>query len=81
MKLHRIKGEFEAFKKAVQQCEGQVWLETPKGDKFNLKSEFSYYVALGALLDEHSSSLELYCQYPTDEHFFYEFFNKYPETL
>ena len=49
--------------------------------KFNLKSEFSYYVALGALLDEHGSDLELYCQYPTDEHFFYEFFNKYPETL
>ena len=81
MRLHRIKGEFEAFKKAVEQCKGQVWLDTPGGDKFNLKSEFSYYVALGALLDEHGSDLELYCQDTTDEHFFYEFFNKYPETL
>ena len=81
MKLHKVKGEFNAFKKAVEQCKGQVWLETPEGDKFNLKSEFSYYIALGALLDEHGPDLELYCQYPTDEHFFYEFFDKYPEAL
>lgn len=81
MRLHRIKSEFEAFKKAVEQCKGQVWLETPEGDKFNLKSEFSYYIALAALLNEHGNELDLYCQYSTDEHFFYEFFNKYPETL
>lgn len=81
MKLNRIKGEFEAFKKAIDQCKGTVWLESPQGDVFNLKSEFSYYIALAALLDEHGSELDLYCQYPTDEHFFYDFFTKYPEAL
>lgn len=80
MKLTNIK-EFEAFKQAVAQCKGDVWLESPDGDKYNLKSTFSQYIAFGALLSDHGDELELFCQDSNDEHFFYQFFQKYPEVL
>lgn len=80
MKLTNIT-EFEAFKRAVAQCKGDVWLESPDGDKYNLKSTFSQYIAFGALLSDRGDELELFCQYETDEHFFYQFFQKFPEVL
>ena len=73
--------EYDAFKRAIDQCKGDVWLESPEGDKYNLKSMFSQYLAIGAMLNTHGEELELYCQYSTDEHYFYDFFQRYPETL
>lgn len=73
--------EVEAFKNAIEQCKGDVWLESNQGDRYNLKSSLSQYIALSALLTIHGSELELFCQDTTDEHFFFEFFHKHPETL
>lgn len=73
--------EIEAFKEAVNKCSGGVWLESVQGDKYNLKSTLSQYVALGALLSEHGNELELFCQYPHDEEYFFQFFRNYPDTL
>ena len=49
MKLTNIK-ELDAFSAAIDACKGQVWLESPDGDKYNLKSRFNQYIAFGALL-------------------------------
>lgn len=68
------------FLGAVNNCQGDVWLESPRGDKYNLKSEFSRYVAFGALLSENGDSLELFCQCPTDEPLFYDFLAQNPEV-
>ena len=51
MKLINIQ-EVEKFRKAVHQCEGNVYLKSPEGDVFNLKSSLSEYIALGRLLGE-----------------------------
>lgn len=67
------------FIAAVNECQGGVWLESPYGDKFDLKSQFSRYIALGALLAEHGDDLELYCTHKDDEKYFFKFFKHHPE--
>ena len=45
MKLTNIK-EINAFKEAIAKCRGDVWLLSPYGDKYQLKSLFNQYLAL-----------------------------------
>lgn len=80
MKLTNVK-QVEAFKEAVNKCENDVWLMSIYGDKFNLKSALSQYIAMGALLDEHGDELELFCAFKDDERHFREFFRDYPEVI
>lgn len=71
----------KAFLAVVDACEGHVWLESPWGDKYNLKSELSKHVAVYNLIKEHGDMLELFCQLSEDEQKFYKFFAEHPETL
>ena len=80
MKLKNI-SELNGFIAAVDGCKGHVWLESPDGDKFNLKSKFSQYIALGALLGTKGEELELFCQLSEDESRFYKYFKDYPDVL
>lgn len=66
MKLKNIK-EVEAFRKVIHECEGDVYLKSPEGDVFNLKSAMSEYVALGQLLSEQGDNLELFADRREDE--------------
>ena len=70
--------EVNDFISTVEDCEGHVWLESKDGDRFNLKSLFSRYIAIGALLDNHGDELELFCQLPEDRVKFYKYFNDHP---
>lgn len=79
MKIRNI-SQLNDFVAAVNQCQGGVWLESSEGDKFNLKSQFSQYVALGALLSEHGDALELFCTHKDDEQLFYRYFDVHPEV-
>ena len=80
MRLTKL-NEIEAFRAAVDACKGEVWLESPKGDRYNLKSTFSQYVALGAMLSKDGDELELFCTLSEDEKLFYKFFQENPEVL
>ncbi len=80
MKLTNIK-QVHSFLKAVDQCKGDVWLESQQGDRFNLKSPLSQYVAIANLLSDHGSELELFCAIHDDEKLFFEFFERNPEVL
>ena len=80
MKLKNI-SELNGFIAAVDGCKGSVWLESPDGDRFNLKSKFSQYIALGGLLGAKGEELELFCQLSEDESRFYKYFKDYPEVL
>ena len=80
MKLRNI-AEVEAFRNAVNKCTGDVWLESAEGDKFNLKSALSQYIALGALLSENGDSLELFCSNSADQSHFFEFFESHPAVV
>ena len=77
----RIKNinEINDFLYAVKQSAGKFALRSPEGDKFNLKSEFSQYVALGALLGDKGDYLELFCDNKADETYFFNFFNNHPD--
>lgn len=79
MKIRNIT-QLNDFIAAVNHCQGGVWLESAEGDKFNLKSQFSQYIALGALLTENGENLELFCSQPEDEKNFFDFLWNHPEV-
>lgn len=70
-----------AFVAAVNDCRGAVWLESPEGDRYNLKSTLNQYIALGKLLEERGDYLELFCSDGNDERLFMRFFHDHPEAL
>ena len=80
MKLVNIK-EVNNFTKTVDECTGNVWLESVDGDKINLKSKLSQYIAINALISCESDKLELFCSLPEDEQKFFKFFHENPEVL
>ena len=78
-KLKNIK-QVEDFLAAVKAAKGDVWLISQLGDRYNLKSALTQYIALGALLDNHGEDLELFCNNKSDEPLFLNFFYNNPET-
>ena len=60
MKLTKI-SQVEDFLAIVNTCKGDVTLASQYGDKYNMKSLLTQYVAIGALLGERGDELELFC--------------------
>lgn len=79
----KLKNEIEItdFLSAVKKATGAVWLESSEGDRYNLKSTLSRYVAIAAMINDHGHELDLYCANSADEGLFYKFFAKHPDTL
>lgn len=80
MKLTKI-SQVEDFLTIVNTCKGDVTLTSPYGDKYNMKSLLTQYVAIGALLGERGDELELFCSSKEDEAKFLKFFNENPEVM
>ena len=80
MKITNVK-QIEDFLEAVNSCKKDVWLTSIYGDKYNLKSALSQYVAIGALLGEHGDELELWCEDKGEEVHFRKFFYEHPELI
>lgn len=80
MKLTKIT-QVKEFLAIADSCESDVWLVSLQGDKYNLKSTLTQYVAMGALLGEKGDELELFCDLPADEQKFLKWFNENPEVL
>ena len=66
MRLTNVK-DIEKFVAAVNECENGIYLKSPEGDVFNLKSSMSRYVAIGRLIEESGDSLELFADSREDE--------------
>lgn len=79
MKLNKIE-EVEVFMALVDSCEGEVYLTSQYGDRYNLKSKLTQYLAVAQLLNK-ENDLELWCDKKRDENKFLQFFKDYPETL
>lgn len=77
MRLKNIE-EVNDFLATVNSCNGDVWLESQYGDKFNLKSKLSQYIAIGALLSDDQEVLELFCAYRDDEAKLMKYFEEHP---
>lgn len=73
--------EVRDFLEAIAQAKDAVYLKSIQGDCYNLKSTLSRYVALGALISDHGEELELFCDDPSDEPLFFNFFAKHPNVL
>lgn len=80
MKIKNIKN-VETFLAVVNECKGEVTLTSVYGDKYNLKSALTQYVAVAALVGEHGEDLELWCTDKDDEKKFLKMFNEHPEML
>lgn len=67
MKLYHLK-DITGFFNIINSCKGRVELVTDEGDRLNLKSKLSRYVALAKLFDENSEipEMELLCSEPDD---------------
>ena len=66
MKLKNI-DQVHEFLKVVDECSEDVYLTSSFGDKYNLKSKLSQYIAVAALLGDHGEELELWCDNKDDE--------------
>ena len=51
----------------VSECKGNVWLESYKGEFYNLKSASSQCEAIGALLGKDGDRLELFASEKEDQ--------------
>ena len=80
MRLTNI-SEVNSFINTVNECKGDVWLESVEGDKINLKSKISQYIAISALLSIEGDKLDLYCSLSEDEEKFFKFFKENPNSL
>lgn len=65
MKLRTIT-DIERFRNTINSCSGAVWLESAMGDKFDLKSVFSQYIAIGRLIEDYNEELEIFASLPED---------------
>jgi len=65
MKLKSI-NDIKAFQQIIDECESDVWLESVFGDKYNLKSTLSQYVAIGELISQRGEDLELFARSQND---------------
>ena len=63
----RSEADIEQFLDAVNQCGGDVYLKSPEGDIFNLKSSMSRYIAIGRLIEEQGDTLELFADRKEDQ--------------
>ena len=77
MKIKNVT-EVHDFVAAANKCRGNVYLKSQNGDVYNLKSELSQYIALGALLGQHGDDLELFCDDRDDVNYFFKFFKEHP---
>lgn len=77
IQLHNI--DFDDFIKAIDECKGDVYLETNDGDVLNLKSKLCQMIGLSTILN-HSEVTEatIRCTNPEDETMLFRF-NLYGE--
>lgn len=80
MKIKNIK-DVEAFLATVDKCNGDIILTSVYGDKLNLKSRLTQYIAIAKLLGEYGEELELWCSDKNDKSKFFEMFAEYPEMV
>lgn len=72
MKVKNL-NDVASFNEAISRCKGDVWLESIYGDRYNLKSDLSRYIAMADLLRDKDGELELFARLPEDQGILMEF--------
>lgn len=77
IQLHNI--DFDDFIKAIDECKGDVYLETRDGDILNLKSKLCQMIGLSTILgNSEVTEATIRCANPEDETMLFRF-NLYGE--
>lgn len=77
IKLHNV--DFDDLIKAIEQCKGDVFLETLDGDVLNLKSKLCQLIGLSTIFKNSDvAEASLRCTNPEDETILFRF-NLYGE--
>jgi len=76
MKLSNVT-DIEDFWKTIDNCRGNVWLESANGDRLDLKSVFSRYLAIGKLIEDRNEELELFASDRSDESMLMKFLSEH----
>ena len=79
MKIRNIE-QLTDFLKVIDSCTGNVYLTSVYGDKYNLKSALTQYIAIAALLGTHGDELEIWCDNKEDEGKVMEFLSNHREV-
>ena len=58
--------QVDEFLEVIKKCKGQIFLTSQYGDRYNLNSKFSAYLAVAAMLGENGDELELFCENKED---------------
>ncbi|MEE1074877.1 MAG: hypothetical protein U0K93_05310 [Acutalibacteraceae bacterium] len=78
IQLHNV--DFEDFIKAIDECKGDVYLETSDGDVLNLKSKLCQMIGLSTILkNTEVAEANIRCTNPEDETMLFRF-NLYGEV-
>lgn len=78
IKLHNV--DFDDLIKTIDECKGDVYLETTDGDSLNLKSKLCQMIGLSTILrNSEVSEAKLRCINPDDETLLFRF-NLYGEV-
>ncbi len=78
IKLHNV--NFDDFIRTIDECKGDVFLETSDGDVLNLKSKLCQMIGLSTILNNSEvAEATLRCTNPEDETMLFRF-NLYGEV-
>ena len=70
------KQQVEAFQNAIDQCSGKVWLVSPEGKQYDLKSDTERYLGLASLISENGEEMELFTSDYNDEMIMMDLYGK-----
>ena len=73
MKIRSMR-ELAAFNEMLDRCRGQVWIESPKGERIDLTEQSTRTKGLSALLGERAEEYEIYARSREDEMLLLDYF-------
>ena len=73
MKIRSMR-ELAAFNEVLNHCCGQVWIESPNGEKMDLTEESTRTRGLSALLGERAEEYGIYARRREDEMLLLDYF-------
>ncbi len=80
MKLLKNVSDINLLNDAVEHCRDDVMIYSSDGhEQYNLKSEFSRYVALSELCKDDGREFEMFCMNRADENYMLQFFQELSE--
>ena len=73
----RTKQDIHAFEKAIDRCNNSVWLVSPEGEQYDLKSDMERYLGIARLIQDQKNEMELFAATYADEMIMMDFYRRH----